>query len=443
MSDEAVPDALVVRPVHWTRPWIIGLLYWLILIPLTIPPRHNGNVWSRYLTAESLVERGTLAIERSPLLQISGSPDVIKVDRHLYSDKPPVLSALAALLYLPAAIAGVRFSGSPDQFIRVNLLLVSGIVGVCSALTLVWLRQLLQFVPLSRLVADLLTLGFGFGSLLLTYGVTFNNHSVAAGLLTGGARYGRSRTRPSPSQATVRGRSSGRGHRGRRPSRGWCLARGTGDLADDSVAWCTLVVSCRMFRSAVATRRPADVGDGLTLAGGDDPRGFSLRRFVLDDRGGTLGGNRPPLAIWAGASVRAQGWLTVTPVLAFGLIELIRTLRNPHDPLRPLSAVVSATVVVLLTYYIWAVRRTDFAGQSFGVRHLLPITPACYLFSCVALGRWRNRFANVAFTLLLGIGMVFALAGMLDPWSRVERRNDVAIVAVRWLALYPWSSYDR
>src|SRR5262249_19559443 len=138
-----------------------------------------------YMTIESLVERGSLAIESSPLRAGSGSPDLARFGRHLYSDKPPVLSALGAVVYLPLFEAGIRFSGSAGPFVLVNWILVASVVGVCSALTLVWLRQLLQVVPVSPWAADLLTLAFGFGSLLLTYGVTFNNHSVAAAFLTG------------------------------------------------------------------------------------------------------------------------------------------------------------------------------------------------------------------------------------------------------------------
>ena len=156
---------------------------------MSIAPRHSGNVLSRYMTTEGIVERGTLAIETSPLLARSGSPDIVRFGPHFYSDKPPVLPALAAVLYAPLYGAGVRFSGPPAHFVWANLVLVWGVVGVASGLTLVWLRQLLQAAPVPPWVADLLTLGFGFATPLLTYAVTFNNHSVAAALITGGLAF--------------------------------------------------------------------------------------------------------------------------------------------------------------------------------------------------------------------------------------------------------------
>ena len=52
------------------------------------------------------------------------------------------------------------------------------------ALAVVGIRSLLQLTTLPKWVADLLALGGGAGTLLLSYSVTFNNHTLAAGLIT-------------------------------------------------------------------------------------------------------------------------------------------------------------------------------------------------------------------------------------------------------------------
>src|SRR5262249_51917376 len=111
--------------------------------------------------------------------------------------------------------------------------------------------------------------------------------------------------------------------------------------------------------------------------------------------------------------------------------------------LRPLALVVLSAVVAPLVYFTWFVWRTDFAGQSFGTRHLLAIAPACYCFAVILLGRLRGRLAWVAFGLCLAVGMGYSLAGARDPWSRIERRNDMGLAVVKRFALYPWSSYRR
>src|SRR5262249_38482302 len=108
----------------------------------------------------------------------SGSPDVVKFGRHLYSDKPPVLAALAAPIYGIARMMGLRFSGPPPQFVLVNLVLTWLLVGLGSGLALVALRPPLEAAPVVPWLADLLTLAFGFSSPLWVYGVTFNNPAL-------------------------------------------------------------------------------------------------------------------------------------------------------------------------------------------------------------------------------------------------------------------------
>ncbi len=114
----------VVRPVRGLRPWALGLVYLVALLPLTFVPRHSGNVLSRYMTIEAIVERGTLAVERTPMiaLRIARPVDMVRFGDHYYSDKPPVLAALASPIY--AGHGPARGRGSPGrqtQFVLDNL----------------------------------------------------------------------------------------------------------------------------------------------------------------------------------------------------------------------------------------------------------------------------------------------------------------------------------
>ena len=147
----------MVRPVRGFRPWVLGLVYLVALLPLTFAPRHSGNVLSRYMTIEAIVERGTLAVERTPMiaLRIARPVDMVKFGDHYYSDKPPVLAVLASPIYAGMAVLGARFTGSQTQFILDNLAITCLTVGLASAMTLVWLRRLLQCVPIPPLAADL------------------------------------------------------------------------------------------------------------------------------------------------------------------------------------------------------------------------------------------------------------------------------------------------
>ena len=154
-----------------------------------------------------------------------------------------------------------------------------------------------------------------------------------------------------------------------------------------------------------------------------------------------------------------QGWITVTPVLVFGLVGIFWTSLRRNDPLHVPALTVAAALVAVVAFYIWGVRRTDVAGQSYGSRHLLPITPLCFFFACVLLARLRIYLAQkrsflvrgvscavrCLFVLLAIVSCSYAYMGMLDPWSRIERRSstNATLAVLQKFVLYSESSYSR
>jgi hypothetical protein len=141
--------------------------------------------------------------------------------------------------------------------------------------------------------------------------------------------------------------------------------------------------------------------------------------------------------------VGPQGWLTVTPVLVFAPIGLGLTMLRRRDALQSGAIVVAAVTAILLGYYCFGVRRTDYSGQSFGVRHLLPVSPLVFAFAVAALQWLRLGIWRLIFLALMLVGGVYAFEGMEDPWSRIERRSDLPLRVVGKFVLYPRSSYDR
>ncbi|SIO67388.1 hypothetical protein SAMN05444166_8352 [Singulisphaera sp. GP187] len=436
----------IVARVHPARPWLLGVVYWLALVPLAFSPKISGNVSSRYMTIEGIVERGTLSVESSPLRAASGTPDLVRFGRHLYSDKPPVLSAIGAAVYAVVYQSGVRFSGSMSEFVVANWVLVVSIVGVASALTLVWLRQLLQTIPIAPWVADGLTLGFGFGSLLLAYGVTFNNHSVAAGLVTGALALTLLEDpehKRVPLRRALAGLLAGLTATVDLPMGGVLLVALSVwlTLRSRTMPWSFLAGACLplLFHCVL---QPLVTGTPLPVEmypdAFDYPGSYWATAGVWKETGPRW---RFALELLFGP----QGWITVTPVLAFAAIGLGSALARRDDPLRPLALAVGGMVGVLVVYYVWGVRRTDYAGQSFGTRHLLAITPACYFFAVAGVSRLKSKLAWAGFVILLVVGSLYGVAGLRDPWSRIERRvaTDPALRLLQNGVIYPWSSYQR
>ena len=139
-----------------------------------------------------------------------------------------------------------------------------------------------------------------------------------------------------------------------------------------------------------------------------------------------------------------QGWLTTTPLLALGLIGLARCLARGATRRGRWRRRWRSWSGLQLWYYTWGVHRMDFAGLSFGTRHLLPVAPLCLIFAVTELSRWRLRgVAVLVFLVCWLVGAVYAWEGMLDPWSRIERRRDVPLILLQRGVLYPWSSYQR
>jgi hypothetical protein len=177
------------------------------------------NDASRLATAESLVDRGTLAIDDSvfvrpppdiaeripgtddPDLFYSlrhGTKDRVLIGGHFYSDKPMIPAILAAGAYRVLMPLGLPRPGDrPDVFCRVNTILTCG-TGYAAAVGFIWvLGSWVGLRPAWRLVW---LLGFALATLLPAYTRNVNagvpQLAAAAGLavcLTRVADAGRSR----------------------------------------------------------------------------------------------------------------------------------------------------------------------------------------------------------------------------------------------------------
>jgi hypothetical protein len=164
----------------------------------------SWNDGSRLATVESLVERGTWAIDESPfvrvplprsgwpspypaddaLLQAGGTKDKLWIDGHYYSDKSPVPALPLAGLY-----AWLRWQGmlgvadDPEGFCWGMCLASAGLAYVLAVWCIWRLGRPLRLTLPTRL---LLTASFGLATVALAYSRSVNNHifllAVAAGI---------------------------------------------------------------------------------------------------------------------------------------------------------------------------------------------------------------------------------------------------------------------
>ncbi len=440
-------------PIHPLRPWLLALIFWTALIPLSARPRVSGNVWPRLMTAESLVERGTFAIEGSPMLGPSGTPDLAKIHGHTYADKPPVLSILVALVYAPLHLGlGWSFLAPGRglrQFVPITWVLTSLLSAGGAAWALASTRRLLQLTTFRPLTADALTLALGFSTPLLTYAVTLNNHTIAAGLITAAMAAIALENPQFPKQGWA-GVCAGLAATIDLPAGGatFAILAGWLILRNRSIPWAY----------ALGGAGPALLHIVSQLSMSGSPLPFELDRRAMEYPGaywttpaGQFHESGPRWRFGLELLLGPQGWLTITPILLLTPIGLARNLRN--GSCAPLARATTALLVVLLTFYIWGVARTDYAGLSFGVRHLLAVTPLAALFAVSAVDGAKNRTLAAVFLLLLAIGAAYAWVGMHEPWTRADGtrnakgqripRPEPLLQVLQQLVPFPHTSYTR
>lgn len=71
--------------------------------------------------------------------------------------------------------------------------------------------------------------------------------------------------------------------------------------------------------------------------------------------------------------------------------------------------------------------------------------PGLLFFAVLALERIHRRLVTGVFLALLVVGVIYAFAGAMDPWSRVEKlaKSHAPVRFLQQFVIYPWSSYQR
>ncbi len=186
---------------HWAVAWVVGVVAFAVAAAGAHPYADCWNDGSRLATVESLVERGTLAIDESvyvvppPELHTrglspyapgnpandTGTRDRLLINGRFYSDKPAVISALMAGAYRTLVYAGApRPSERPDVFCFAMALLTSGL-GYAVAAGCLWaIGRRVGLAPPLRLAW---LAAFALCTLAPAYTRHVNNHAMHLGVV--------------------------------------------------------------------------------------------------------------------------------------------------------------------------------------------------------------------------------------------------------------------
>jgi hypothetical protein len=438
---------------------ILALGVFVLLAVLTHGSIQGHNDHARFAGVESLVLHGTIHLhESSSALRIeerNGSRtyalcDMMRVEGKFYSSKPPVLTIALAGLAILLGWLGVPFQAGVDSGLHIYLLTLLPVGGATAAAFYLFRRRAGRHLPPFR--ADLLTLATLGGTLLLTYSVTMNHHTITAALVL--------------SAFLMLGMD--------KPP----LKAGAGDADAGDECPSARRIAAAGFCAALATLIDCGVGFifSITFAGYILWRRRSLRPLLFYAVGGlaplllhcivqyrTFGTILPvqwiegasdyPLSYWrqmAGADAfripRARYWLLtlvsmrglllLSPILLIGLAALVRDLtgwRRGESGRTAAAASVAVGVLFLIVYYGF-VAGTNFGGSCYGFRWYIGFTPLLALYALRGYEQWRgSRRFRWEFAALALFSLFYAFAGMAQPWTLMEDQPAAAVRALTFL----------
>jgi hypothetical protein len=405
----------------------VFLLVWGVLTRSRVG---SWNDASRLATAEALVEQGTWAIENTRLGRLTA--DQLLWEGSFYSDKPPVLSFMAAGVYgALRAAAGVDLSDAycqplldthwclallePEQADWAYYSITLVLVGLPSALLLSLFYRATAFFGLRNSWSIALTLALGLGTTVFPFSLVFSNHvPAAAGLMVG--LYALQRARQGTGDAQR-----------------WLALAGFGtalavtfDLLAAPILVAFLALSLYRHRRRgwaflAAAAVPLFLLAALDVWALGDPLPPSLHASGFDYPGSafapTITGNPPSIDAARHALLMLfgeRGLFTLNPVMMLSLAGLFLLLRRRDHLLRDEALAVlagSSAVVVALAFFT-----PGYGGTSYGTRWLAEITPILLLFAADPV-LYRCLGCRLLFLLLGGLSVVSAWQGAVCPWG--------------------------
>jgi hypothetical protein len=405
----------------------VRLVFLLVLIAVgsTHCSSMSWNDDSRMATIQSLVESGTLVIDHSEFV---GTGDKAFVKGHFYSEKPPMPAILGAAVYVPLYAAGIRLHpGTNAAYFLITLITIGG-CWIGGSLAFFHSLRFTGLDPEKRLLA---TLALAFGSLFFSWLTTFNNHEMAAGLLSAGfcfllrGRYGEGATRNNLMAAGLF----------------LCLA-GTADIPTSvfyGVFFLYVLREPALRKYFAFYLAPLAVTAVPALA-----MNYSIHHSILPIQI-VRSYFQYPGSAWAGAVslsgmnandpgflgsyalqtlIGEKGFLVYNPFLGLALWglgrEIVRKGRFRYEAI----AIAAGSLCLMLYYWLMT---NNFAGWSYSIRWFVPLLPLMLFFLFAFFESFTAR-RRAVFHVVLGVSVLIAGVGAINPWSALVY-DDAPFVA--------------
>ncbi|MBI5302596.1 MAG: hypothetical protein HY868_10695 [Chloroflexi bacterium] len=156
--------------------FVIAIVFLVLTFPLTKPQPAAWNDIARVAAIESLVERGTWAIDDSPW--VNATKDKVWLNGKFYSDKMPMLTLMGVGIYAPLHWAGLSLA--PDCNACAYPWLARVFDALPAAITLALFFDLARRQNVATWIALLGTFALGIGTMWFPYALVLNHHIPAA-----------------------------------------------------------------------------------------------------------------------------------------------------------------------------------------------------------------------------------------------------------------------
>ena len=358
----------------------------------------TGIETSRYAAVESVLERGTFAIDDS----IFSTPDKCERNGHFYGDKPPLLTFGAIAWGRVLKCFGVRFLDG-DYYRAVYLTGVP--IFILSCLTgwffYLGLKRRSKMPESYRVAMSVLSV---VSTLVLSYAVTLNNHTLCAAGLMG--------------LVLLLERCE---ETGLTRLRAFMAGVMTGLLFNlEFVTGGVMGIAVFIFvLTAVAPHR---IENALMYAAG-------AGMMILAEAGMNMVSYGSPLPLYLSTHKPAfteknyliyafnilfgfEGFFLYMPALLFAVFACASERMRRDRVFVTMMAATAAAILLL------AVGTSDYGGWCYGYRVLIPFAPVLLYYAAIWFGRPRPRLRRWAlFRLALFWGVVFSVVGVMNPWN--------------------------
>ncbi len=387
----------------------------LILVSLiTINPRINGwNEASRMALTQSIVENGSFKIDRSVFVE---GGDKVFIDGHFYSDKPPLPSLLAAMVYAPLNLLGFKLDFGWNLSYYLIILLTVKFFWIASVLAF---HRAISFTSVNQNEIPQLVAIYAFASLSFTWSATFNNHSLAGSALMIALMFFL-KSKESPNLMTLIWSGFFFGLAASMDIPVTIFLVGFSGLVIKRFGWSQMILvfagaACvplgihALINYAIGgTLLPLQIVpeffqfEGSTWTNNPELSGVSINSFIFTIKYGFL------------SLLGLKGFIWYHPILILLIPTAVNYLLKENPLKLELMVTLTGTLIIMLYYFLFS---SNYGGWSYSIRWFVSFIPLLGFFVFMLA---PSQGFKVNQRLVWGVStlaILIALIGQINPWS--------------------------